>query len=40
MTLKKVDYVINKTDLHMIINDSDIPKDVKKQIQKIFLNLK
>lgn len=29
---------INRTDLHMIIEDPNMPKDVKKQIQKIFTN--
>ena len=27
---------IDKKDLHMIIEDPNMPKDVKKQIQKIF----
>ena len=30
---------INKTDLHMIIDDPNMPKDVKKQIGKIFSHL-
>ena len=29
---------INRPDLHMIIEDTNMPKDVKKQIQKIFPN--
>ncbi len=39
-------YKINKDglcvieDLHMIIDDSNMPRDVKKQIQKMFPNLK
>jgi hypothetical protein len=28
---------IDKKDLHMIIDDPNIPKDIKKQIQKFFL---
>ncbi|MGN6709441.1 MAG: hypothetical protein ACTHKF_08855 [Candidatus Nitrosocosmicus sp.] len=31
---------INRDDLHMIIDDPNMPKDVKKQIQNIFLYLK
>ena len=31
---------INRDDLHMIIDDPSMPKDVKKQIQNIFLHLK
>jgi hypothetical protein len=31
---------IDKENLHMIIDDSNMPKDVKKQIQNIFTNLK
>jgi hypothetical protein len=27
---------INKADLHMIIEDHNMPKDVKKQIEKLF----
>jgi hypothetical protein len=27
---------INRDDLHMIIDDPNMPKDVKKQIQKVF----
>jgi hypothetical protein len=27
---------INRVDLHMIIDDPNMPKDVKKQIEKIF----
>jgi hypothetical protein len=30
---------INETDLHMIIDDHNMPKDVKKQIEKIFPHL-
>ncbi len=30
---------INRTDLQMIIDDPGIPKDVKKQIEKIFPHL-
>ncbi|MGN6624762.1 MAG: hypothetical protein ACTHJ7_02345 [Candidatus Nitrosocosmicus sp.] len=31
---------INRDDLHMIIDDPNMPKDVKKQIQNIFPYLK
>ena len=31
---------INKSDLHMIVEDPNMPKDVKKSILKIFFNLK
>ncbi len=30
---------INRADLHMIMDDPNIPKDVKNQIEKIFHNL-
>lgn len=30
---------INEADLHMIIDDHNMPKDVKKQIEKIFPHL-
>ena len=30
---------INRKDLHMIVEDQNIPKDVKKTILKIFPNL-
>jgi hypothetical protein len=30
---------INRNDLHKIIEDSNIPRDVKKQITKIFSHL-
>lgn len=31
---------INRDDLHMIIDDPNMPKDVKKQIQNVFPYLK
>jgi len=30
---------ITRTDLHMIIEDPNMPNDVKKQVQKIFTNI-
>jgi hypothetical protein len=30
---------INRNDLHKIIGDSDIPRDVKKEINKVFSHL-
>ncbi len=30
---------INRADLYMILNDPNMPKDVKKQIEKLFSHL-
>jgi hypothetical protein len=38
--IKKDGLCINRDDLHMIIDDPNMPKDVKKQIQNIFPYLK
>jgi hypothetical protein len=38
--IKKDGLCINADDLHMIIDDPNMPKDVKKQIQNIFPYLK
>lgn len=37
--INKMGLCINKNDLHKIIEDPNIPKQVKKQIGKIFFNL-
>jgi hypothetical protein len=37
--INKSGLCITRTDLHMIIQDPNMPKDVKKQMQKIFTNI-
>jgi hypothetical protein len=37
--INKKGLCITRTDLHLIIEDPNMPKDVKKQIQKIFTNI-
>ena len=37
--INKKGLCITRTDLHKIIEDPNMPKDVKKQIQKIFTNI-
>ena len=37
--INKMGLCINKNDLHKIIEDPNMPKEVKKQIAKIFFNI-
>lgn len=37
--INKIGLCIHKNDLHKIIEDPNMPKQVKKQIGKIFFNL-
>lgn len=37
--INKIGLCINKNDLHKIMEDDNMPKDVKKKIGKIFFNL-
>lgn len=37
--INKSGLCIDKNDIHMIIEDKNMPQDVKKQIEKVFSNI-